>query len=361
MYDKGVVDMEHLELIKKYYQSNNMLFVPMTASYELTLDCNLHCLHCYNRVKKGLAEKFKLQHKINVIDKLASLGVKEITLCGGEPLLDIDIIKVISYIKQKGMRIAILTNGLILRSELVECFRKYLSKDDVIQVSIDESRFSKSTQRNMSRNDFVVLRKNVTELCDLNCKIISNTTVTVYNEKRIMQIIKDIVNWGIKNIGFTSFVPFGSEKMDDIKPDYNYLGNLEKEIMRYCEESDVKYIGGISGHICENSNRANENKLFKLPLYRKCDAGRFNLHVSQERNIYPCVFMDKEIFKIASVYDTINEIKENATLLQKSIYTSFPKSCQECDRVLECNGGCIGLIYDRFGVLDERDPRCIYG
>lgn len=361
MYGKGAVDMEKIDEIKRYYQTKKIMFAPLSATYELTLKCNLNCLHCYNQEKKDNSLELEWENKKEIIDKLVNLGVKEITLCGGEPLLDKNIVNTISYIKSKGIKLVILTNGLILNSYLMSCLKEQLTSEDIIQVSVDETKYKDDSQRKMSQLQYDILKKHIIELCELPCKIHSNTTITKYNENDILTTINDIIEWGVKSIGVTSYKPFGGRNMDSIKPNYNRLCILEKRVMQLCEKKGIVYTGGMDGHVCESLKSITIRNNSKQPSRRCCDASRFHIHVTHDGSIYPCVFMEYSIFKIGNIFNEERLIKQKALKLQEMIYTRFPVECVECDRLYECNGGCPGLIYDRFGILEERDPRCIYG
>lgn len=36
----------------------------------------------------------------------------------------------------------------------------------------------------------------------------------------------------------------------------------------------------------------------------------------------------------------------------------YDNKCSMCERLSQCNGGCLGLIYDVLGCLNAVDPRC---
>jgi MoaA/NifB/PqqE/SkfB family radical SAM enzyme len=91
------------------YAENNNIFVE--ATFELTTNCNLSCLHCYNDI---YIEDAPITLIYKTIDKLSELGVIFITLTGGEVLLRKDFREIYFYLKHKGFLITIFTNGTLL-------------------------------------------------------------------------------------------------------------------------------------------------------------------------------------------------------------------------------------------------------
>lgn len=65
-------------------------FVPLFTTLELTLRCNLHCVHCYNFDRAApppLGDELSTPEILALIDELAEAGCLELSLSGGEALL----------------------------------------------------------------------------------------------------------------------------------------------------------------------------------------------------------------------------------------------------------------------------------
>ena len=88
---------------------------------ELTYNCNLKCVHCYN--PKNISNIYiNLDKMKQIIDEARELGVFHITFSGGECTLNKDFIKIAEYARNKRMSVEIFTNGQILydNPELLE-------------------------------------------------------------------------------------------------------------------------------------------------------------------------------------------------------------------------------------------------
>ncbi|MBN2280622.1 MAG: radical SAM protein [Candidatus Marinimicrobia bacterium] len=105
--------------------------MPETLSIFITYRCNLQCKMCGQWGEKGIFKTFDkstLQHQLsideihNIISDVKSARIN-ITLFGGEPLINPDIIRIIQIIKKAGLRCNLITNGTLIHryaNELVE-------------------------------------------------------------------------------------------------------------------------------------------------------------------------------------------------------------------------------------------------
>lgn len=101
--------------------NNGKQIYPIYVEMSLTNNCNLRCKFCaldFMRTGKNFLDLEKTKH---AIDKMAELGIKSIMLGGeGEPLLYPEIIELVEYIHNKGIDIAITTNGTYLEKDIAE-------------------------------------------------------------------------------------------------------------------------------------------------------------------------------------------------------------------------------------------------
>jgi radical SAM protein with 4Fe4S-binding SPASM domain len=83
---------------------------PIYCVWELTLACDLACRHCGSRAGKARPDELSTEECLDLVRQLAALGVKEVSLIGGEAYLRDDWVRVIEEITRTGM-IANLTTG----------------------------------------------------------------------------------------------------------------------------------------------------------------------------------------------------------------------------------------------------------
>jgi Y-X(10)_GDL-associated radical SAM protein len=85
--------------------------VPVHVVWEITLACDLKCLHCGSRAGHRRPAELTTAECLSVVDSLAALGTREVSLIGGEAYLRRDWTTIVSAIRSHGMYCAIQTGG----------------------------------------------------------------------------------------------------------------------------------------------------------------------------------------------------------------------------------------------------------
>jgi radical SAM protein with 4Fe4S-binding SPASM domain len=84
---------------------------PIYAGWEVTLRCDLGCRHCGSRAGHARADELDTAEALDLVAQLAALGVREVTLIGGEAYLRPDWTTLIAAIDAAGMRATMTTGG----------------------------------------------------------------------------------------------------------------------------------------------------------------------------------------------------------------------------------------------------------
>src|SRR5581483_6708878 len=83
---------------------------PIYAVWEITLACDLACRHCGSRAGRGRPDELTTSEALDLIDQMARLDVKEITLIGGEAYLRDDWLDLVRAIHGHGIPVS-MTSG----------------------------------------------------------------------------------------------------------------------------------------------------------------------------------------------------------------------------------------------------------
>ncbi len=91
--------------------------------WNCTQTCNLRCMHCYagSENKKYSGEMTTDEAKA-MIDDLSAFGAPVLLFSGGEPCMRPDLLELMHYAKEHGMRVVISTNGTLITPELAAKF-----------------------------------------------------------------------------------------------------------------------------------------------------------------------------------------------------------------------------------------------
>ncbi len=88
--------------------------------------CNLKCVHCYSQSKDiEYSGELNTKEAKAMLDGLAEYGAPVILFSGGEPLMRKDLMELITYAKDKGLRAVISTNGTLITEEKAEELKQF--------------------------------------------------------------------------------------------------------------------------------------------------------------------------------------------------------------------------------------------
>ncbi len=87
---------------------------PLFLDIGVTYRCQCNCVHCAATAHGGSGDEFSTTELKSLISQAARLGVLEIILSGGEPLLREDLDEIIRHAARLGLLTRINTNGLLL-------------------------------------------------------------------------------------------------------------------------------------------------------------------------------------------------------------------------------------------------------
>ena len=88
---------------------------PRLIFWELTKGCNLRCIHCRaTATELSAPTDLSTQTACDIIDQIAEVSTPILVLSGGEPLFRSDIFQLARYGTDKGLRVALATNGTLV-------------------------------------------------------------------------------------------------------------------------------------------------------------------------------------------------------------------------------------------------------
>src|SRR5580658_3547955 len=93
---------------------------PIYAVWEITLACDLACRHCGSRAGRDRPDELTTAEALDLVDQMADLGVKEVTLIGGEAYLRGDWLDIVRRIRKHGMTCTTTSGGRGLTAELIK-------------------------------------------------------------------------------------------------------------------------------------------------------------------------------------------------------------------------------------------------
>lgn len=299
---------------------------------EIISQCNERCIYCYNEKNMAGCEMLPYGKMVEIIGHAVDLGVQNIAISGGEPLLYPEMKAVISYINEKGLSPTIISNLTLLNEGMSE----FLSVSKVnLQPTLDSgikeihelSRGSETFGKQvraielLKRNGFngsILLRSNIWKK---NCSY-----------ENILSVLDFAKKFGIKTVSFalahcTDFFCQTSESEEEKESIIKWVETAKKVY----PELEIDFPEGTVSWACPF-----------LTEEENLDCG---LRITAAGNVYPCQMFDSEEYCIGNIYQNNLEEIIGGVHLQRFLELMrlrkfFIQKCRGCICQAICYGGC---------------------
>ncbi len=349
-----------------YTFSQGKAFAPVSVDIELTFRCNLKCQICPQELHKNKqsaagqttsipkqSEEIGLTDIKALVDDLAQLGVKVITLTGGEPFLRKDILEIISYIKTKGVGCNVLTNGMLINPTIAaELVR---AEVDTITFSMDgpeeihdKVRGVKGSYAKVCRSiEYIQAQKKLQGKNKPSIGI--NCTISSLNQHKFSQLIDTANKYNLCSVNYAflfftqqeaidktqQLIPLKQAKPEDqVLPDY--LKQIDPDVLQ--SETDKCYAKAAEANVFVNFNpplkRQELNCYFFDDNYSyctKCFLPWYSSRINPYGDVYPCS-IDFKVGNIrqqsfSRLWNSENYIRFRSTLKENGLFPKCLKCC----------------------------------
>ncbi|MFW9842520.1 MAG: radical SAM protein, partial [Candidatus Thorarchaeota archaeon] len=357
---------------------------PFQVVWNVTRACNLKCKHCYeNAGKKGQFE-LSTEDALTSIDRLADAGVVFLAFSGGEPTVRPDILTLIQRATERGMYVAVATNGLTFSNpERVQRFKNAGMK--FVQISIDGANAKTHDEFRGVDGAFDRAISGIQNCVAEGLFVEVSTTMTRHNLGEIHDVVRLCEELDARWLMLYNLVPVGRgiELMDlDLSPDEReYLLDLlwDRTSCDHKTSLEVLTTAPQLGRVAHDANlqcmhldevvSPTHFSNARLPTKMQgltefiggCGAGRFYVAIEPNGDIYPCVFFPHmERFRIGNIVkDDFESLWAHSPLLYRLRNKDLLKdNCGSCDSRYVC-GGCRARAISYFDDELAPDPGCI--
>lgn len=351
---------------------------PFLVVWDVTYACNLKCKHCYASAGTAWSDELTTEEAKRVIDCFARAGVVTIAWSGGEPMVRPDIYELSKYAADKGIYVAMATNGTLINEYTIE--KLWNSGIRFLQISLDEINPEK-------HDDFRGVAgawKRTVEGIRLAAKrgFFVNIAMTCIktNKNEVARIINLSRELGARWFMLYNFVPTGRGVFID---EYDLSPEEREEILKILWKENKKGGIGVLTTAPQYSRIAimeeaglSQNDAFIFPTHFQnaelggklrslsefiggCGAGRFYIGLWPNGDIRPCVFFPMKIGNILEILDNFDEWwANNSVLCDLRNKDKLKEPCGSCSYRYVC-GGCRARAYGYLGDYMAPDPGCI--
>ncbi|MFZ0480937.1 MAG: radical SAM protein, partial [Terriglobales bacterium] len=183
-------------------------FKPRLIFWEVTKGCNLRCIHC-RATATELASPTDLPtaRALDIIDQIAAFAKPILVLSGGEPLYRSDIFQLASYAKDKGLRVALATNGTLVTKEVA----RMIADSGVMRVSISIDGADAATHDTFRGipGAFEAALHGFRNLKEVGMSVQINTTIARHNADQLPRVLDLAKKVGADALHTFLLVPVG--------------------------------------------------------------------------------------------------------------------------------------------------------
>ena len=335
--------------------------MPEACVWELTLRCNMRCIHCGSSAGKSRENELTVEECLEVADDLLDMGCKHVTFIGGEVFLYNGWEKVARRIHERGAGANIITNAFLFGKDQIDQI-KYAHLTNV-GISLD----GMEENHNLIRNNpesfkrvlkaFHMLRQEnisigvVTSLMDINYPDLERLYhLLVENQVSVWQIQ---LATAMGNMGDRRNLLLDSSRIPEITEFIRKKRGLQEmsvyagDDIGYYDENEM-YLRGSPGTIS---------------VWRGCQAGLSAIGIDSVGNVKGCESLYSDEFIEGNLREeNLEEIwcKEGNFAYNRQFDVDQLKGrCSDCDKGTLCRGGCRGSSRFTSGSCFE-NPYCCY-
>ena len=346
---------------------------PFQIVWDVTYACNLHCKHCYATAGKTWKDELTTKEAKHAIDIFDRAGVTIIAFSGGECLVRPDILELTRYTSDKGIYVAMATNGTLITKKKAGEMKD--AGVQFVQISLDGANAKTHDEFRGIKGAFDKTSQGIKNCVEEGFFTEVSTTVTKYNYKEVPDIVELSERWGADWFMAYNFVPTGRGKdiLDmDITPDEreDMLKSLWTELKN--RKINVLSTAPQFARVALQQEPDSEEKIVPTHFYNPklsgqlvnlaefiggCGAGRFYMGMRANGDLQPCVFFPIKLGNIKE--DDFEDLWRNNPILKdlrnKDILEG---NCSKCEYRYYC-GGCRARAYGYTGNYLAPDPGCI--
>lgn len=322
--------------------------MPFHMVWIATDACHLRCRHCSSNSEQGHPNELSTTEVKRLFDQLASAGVVDLAISGGEPLLRKDIYELIGYAKSIGFSVGIGSHGAKITRKSAVRLRN--ASIDRLQISLDGLQTSHEALR-LRPGLFARALETIKMALAEDLRVHICCTINRLNVGELEDVVALAARLGVFRVNFSRFVPTGRGTADLDLPDAEW-----QKVVRRCLALREQYRGivEVSSHLTQQVLQDAQARA--MPGHVGCQAGAGQGCITADGTVLPCVLLPIPLGNIRekAFADIWESSPVNLALRDR---TTLKGKCGSC-QVRERCGGCRAVALARTGDFLAQDPRC---
>jgi radical SAM protein with 4Fe4S-binding SPASM domain len=334
---------------------------PIYAVWEITLACDLACRHCGSRAGRERPDELDTREALDLVDQMADLGVKEVTLIGGEAYLRPDWLDIVRAIRKRGMECTMTSGGRGLTPEVIE--KAHEAGLMGASISLDGDEETHDRLRGV-RGSYRAAVAAMREMRARKMRVSCNTQINRLSVPHLGGILELIASLGVHSWQIQLTVPMGraADEPDVLLQPYDLLDVHPRiaALKKRCDELGVRlWPGNNIGYF--GPHEATIRGYHVRGHGGSCGAGRSTLGIEANGAIKGCPSLPSAEWTGGNIRDAkLVDIWERAAPLR---YTRDRTTrdlwgfCATCYYAEECMSGCTWTSFVALGRAGN-NPYC---
>ena len=323
-------------------------------------DCNMRCRYCfadegaYHNKRESMDFATAKAAVDFLIENSGNRKVLEMDFFGGEPLMNLDVLKqTVYYAKEQGAKVGkkflftTTTNALLLNDEIIEFFNAEMEN---VVLSLDGRKEVHDAIRKSVNGkgtfDLIIekIKKFISMRGDKSYYV--RGTFTAKN----LDFAKDVLFIADQGVDSISMEPVVTD-IQDLQIRGEHLERINEEYQTLCDEYLAREAQG-KGFNFFHFNIDLEGGPCLSKRVSACGAGNEYFSVIPNGDLYPChQFAGDKNFRMGSVFEGITKPEIREKFKNSCLFTR--KKCEDCFAKFICSGGCSANNYHFNGDIDE--------
>ena len=332
-------------------------------TWRCTRKCVGSCLYCSYTKEHARDSEANTRVAYRIVDEVYDFGSPWFGISGGEPLIRQDIFDVISYAKEIGFEVSLITSGFAFDEKKLNNLARY---EVHTAVSVDGSKESNEKIRGKGSYDKALFAmKKLSENGVLDCIV---TTLTKYNVNDVEHPVELAEKYGARMVVFHNLVPVGraGSNMPDLAPSpeeyetaFNKIYDLQ---VKYEGKVNVNVYSPFYARIVRQRKPTDFWDWYTKRFLGRCTIGGNYISVTENGDYRSCGFHESHRLgnvKFQTLKATWEDLQRSEFHLKLRNKRNLKGRCGVCEYREIC-GGCRTRAEYYTGDLFESDPACAY-
>jgi radical SAM protein with 4Fe4S-binding SPASM domain len=319
---------------------------PVYVVWELTLRCDLRCLHCGSRAGDARVNELTTAEALGVVRQLAAMGTFEVALIGGEAYLHEGFLEIAAAIVAAGMRLTMTTGGQGITPELARAMAEagFFS----VSVSIDGLEWAHDRIR-AKAGSFAAASLALGSLRAAGILSTCNTNINRLNLYDLEPLYEHIKRLGATGWQVQLTTPLGraADRPGMILQPWDLLELLPRLVKlkeRALEDGITMMPGNNIGYFGPEETRLRSPGRQRTDHWNGCQAGRRVLGIESSGAVKGCPSLQSATYvggnlRKGSLQEIWDESPELAFTRQRTVDDLWGY-CRSCQFAETCLAGC---------------------